>query len=89
MRITEVQVKPISDAGALKAIARVKFDDCFVINDMKIVLTQKGYIVAMPSRRLPDGTYLDVCHPLNKDMREILESAVMDAYREMEDGRAA
>lgn len=90
MHITEVQVRPLQKRdGSLKAIARVKFDDCFVVNDIKILLTEKGYMIAMPSRKLKDGGFSDICHPLNKDMRELLESKVMEAFRNAEDGRAA
>ena len=41
--------------------------------------------VAMPSRRTPDGEYRDIAHPINSDMRNMLESKVLAAYDAIED----
>ena len=39
----------------------------------------------MPSRRTPDGEYRDIAHPINSDMRNMLESKVLAAYDAIED----
>ena len=41
--------------------------------------------MAMPSRRTPDGEYRDIAHPINSEMRQILESRVLAAYDAIED----
>ncbi|MFQ6009361.1 MAG: septation protein SpoVG family protein, partial [Candidatus Zixiibacteriota bacterium] len=43
------------------------FDNAFVIRGMKVIKGSRGYFVAMPSRKRPDGTYQDVAHPVNSD----------------------
>ncbi len=51
MEITEVRItKPHRDNN-LKAFASVCFDDCFVVNDFKIIETENGFIVCMPSKK--------------------------------------
>jgi stage V sporulation protein G len=42
----------------------------------------KGYFVSMPSRRRPDGSHQDIAHPINSDMRKIIEQTVLDAYEQ-------
>jgi stage V sporulation protein G len=47
---------------------------------MKIISGNKGYFVSMPSRRRPDGTHQDVAHPVNNEMRRLIEEKVLAAY---------
>jgi len=36
--------------------------------------------VAMPSKKMKDGTYRDTAHPLNTGMRQMIESKVLEAF---------
>lgn len=67
----------------LKAFASVTFDDSFVVRNMKIVQgdKEKGLFLCMPSRKMADGTYKDMVHPVNQNFRSYLESHIMEAYR--------
>ncbi len=64
----------------MKAFATVTFDDCFAVRNMKIISSNKGLILCMPSRRLPDGTYQDVAHPVTAEFRKALEDKVLASY---------
>ena len=79
MEITEVRVI-IRNEARLKGFANVTFDNVFVVRGMKIIKGDSGYFVAMPSRRLPDGTYQDIAHPVTSDMRDLLEDRILNAY---------
>ncbi|MBU1318385.1 MAG: septation regulator SpoVG [Candidatus Zixiibacteriota bacterium] len=81
MEITEVRVT-LRDEDKLKAFANVTFDDAFVIRGLKIISGAKGFFVSMPSRRRPDGSHQDIAHPINSEMRRIIEQRVLDAYQE-------
>jgi stage V sporulation protein G len=80
VEITEVRVS-LRDEDRLKAFANVTFDNAFVIRGLKVIRGKDGYFVAMPSRKRPNGRYQDVAHPINPEMRERLETKVLDAYR--------
>ena len=55
MKITEVRIFPKEGADKkLRAFATITFDDCFVIRDIKSIEGNKGYFVAMPSRRVKE-----------------------------------
>ncbi len=83
MQVTGVKVFTVAkDDERLKAFATIIFDDCFIVRDLKIIDGTEGLFVAMPSKRRKDGQYKDVAHPLNNDMREIIESAVLVEYKE-------
>lgn len=81
LEITEIRVH-LRNEDKLKAFATVTFDNCFVVRSMKIIEGNKGLILCMPSRKMPDGTYKDVAHPINMDFRKRLEDRVLASYRE-------
>jgi len=81
LEITEIRVH-LRNEDKLKAFATVTFDDSFVVRNMKIIEGAKGLILCMPSRKMPDGTYKDVAHPVNVNFRKLLEDRVMACYRE-------
>ncbi|MCA9769741.1 septation regulator SpoVG [Candidatus Dependentiae bacterium] len=90
MKITEVKVYPAKDSGRLKAYATVVFDSSFIVRDLKVIEGNKGYFVSMPSRRRKDGTFRDIVHPLNSEMRKTIERVIVDEYkRVLEFGGAA
>ncbi len=83
MEITEVKVYPAKETGRLKAYATIVFDGSFIVRDLKIIEGNKGFFVSMPSRRRKDGTFRDIVHPLNSDMRKSIEELVIDEYKKV------
>jgi len=84
MEITEVRIFIRDNASKpedkLKAFATITFDNAFVVRGLRVVSGDKGLFVAMPSRKLPDGTRRDIAHPINAETRSILENKVLEAY---------
>jgi len=80
VKVTEVRVRTVEGQGKLRGFASVTFDDEFVVHDIRIVEGQNGLFVAMPGRKMPDGTFRDVCHPITSEMRETLTEAVLGEY---------
>jgi len=62
------------------AIASIVIDDAFVIHDLRVVNGDKGLFVAMPSRKLPNGDFRDICHPINTETRNRIQQAVLDQF---------
>jgi stage V sporulation protein G len=81
MEITDVKVIPVDDEK-LKAFVSIVFDQCFVVTDIKIIHGPKGLFVSMPSKKRKDGTFKDIAHPLNNQMRQYLEDKVLSVYRQ-------
>lgn len=80
MTITETRIRLIEGEGKLLAVASVTFDGCFVVHDIKIIDGQEGPFVAMPSRKIGDGEFRDVAHPIQQFMRDMIREAVFKAY---------
>ena len=85
MEITDIRVKKISSDSKMKAVVSVTFDDAFVVHDIKVIEGQDKLFTAMPSRKTPENEFKDIAHPINSQMREILEKAIIDKYNEIAD----
>lgn len=88
MNITEVRIFPKGEEK-LKAYAAITFDNVFVIHNLRIVKGEKGLMVCMPSRKMNDGTFKDIAHPITNEFRHDLEQRVLKAYEEALQGQAA
>lgn len=80
MEITEINLS-LRNEEKLKAFVNVTFDDQFVVRGMKVIKGSSGYFISMPSRKMPDGTYRDIAHPIKNEFREYVEEQILAEYR--------
>ena len=81
VEITDVRLRKIETEGKLRAYVSITFDDSFVVHDLRVIDGNKGMFVAMPSKRLPNGDHKDIAHPINTEIREKIQNAVLEVYR--------
>jgi stage V sporulation protein G len=86
MQITEVKVFPIQEEK-LKAFVSIVFDQCFMVNDIKIIQGKDGLFISMPSRKKKNGEFKDVAHPLNNETRRMIEDRVLLEYDRVREER--
>ncbi|WP_407928328.1 septation protein SpoVG family protein [Archaeoglobus neptunius] len=82
--ITEVRIYKAKGNGSVKAFASVSFDNEFVVKGLRVVEGERGLWVSMPSRKMKDGSFQDVFHPVSKEARDKIVEAVLKAYHEQE-----
>ena len=80
MQITDVRMRKVENAGKLKGVASVTFDDEFVVHDIKVIEGEKGLFIAMPSRKAADGEYRDIAHPINSETRDRIQKMILERY---------
>ena len=80
MNITDVRIRKLKNDGKMKAIVSVTFDDAFVVHDIKIIEGQNGLFVAMPSRKVAEGDYRDIAHPINSEARNLIQDRIFEEY---------
>ena len=83
MNITDVRIRKITTEGKMKAIVSITFNEEFVIHDIKVIEGQNGLLIAMPSRKTPDGEFKDIAHPINSATREKIQKAILDEYEKV------
>ena len=76
----DVSVRVIEPVKNLMGFASVKVNDCFVVENLKIVQGSKGLFLGMPSQPDGKGGYRDMAYPVTKEFREQLNTAVLQAY---------
>ena len=82
MGISSIIIRKLTNNDKLKAIVSVTFDEEFVVHDIKVIQGNNGLFIAMPSRKVLDGTYKDIVHPINSDFREQISAAILEKYAE-------
>lgn len=83
MNITDVRIRKTSDEGKMKAIVSITFDDEFVVHDIKIIEGQNGLFIAMPSRKMGEGDFRDIAHPLLSETRNKIRDAIFTEYEKV------
>ena len=85
MNITDVRIRKLNADGKMKAIVSLTFDDEFVVHDIKIIEGQNGLFIAMPSRKMGEGDFRDIAHPLNSKTRNRIKDTIFAEYEKMSD----
>lgn len=85
MKVTDVRLRKIQTDSRMKALVSITLDEAFVIHDLRVIEGNSGLFVAMPSKRTPDGEFRDIAHPINSDMRQEIQDAVMKVYDETDE----
>ncbi len=89
MQITDVRIRKVNDEGKMRAIVSVTFDDEFVVHDIKVIEGQNGLFIAMPSRKMGEGDFRDIAHPLTSETRNRIKEAIFEEYHKVLEAREA
>lgn len=84
-----VTVTPYEREGSnIRGLARVYFDDSFIVNNVSILQGKEKLFVAMPSYKTKQvdekgkAVYQDVCYPVTKEFREKLYAEIVSQYEQ-------
>jgi len=83
MNITDVRIRKVTDDSKMKAIVSITFDDEFVVHDIKIIDGQNGLFIAMPSRKMNEGDFRDIAHPILSETRNKIKDAIFAEYEKL------
>lgn len=85
MLITNVQIRSTNTDTRLEAVVSLTFDDMLVLHDIKVISSDEGYFLAMPSRKVPNDVFRDIAHPITKDVRAAFERIIIKAFERMKE----
>lgn len=85
MKLTKISIKKIEGKEKLIGIADVVIDGCFAIHGIKIVDGKQGMFLSFPSKKLPNGEFVDICHPINQEIRDMFTAEVIKEYNALDD----
>lgn len=78
----DVKIGSIMPSGAIRATASVNLNDCFAIRGIRLLESEKGMYIGMPSYKAGNGEYKDICFPITAEFRKQLQEAVIEAYEQ-------
>lgn len=87
MEITAVRIRRVNGDRRIRASASITLDGSFVVHDLRVIDGPNGLFVSMPARRTSRGDYRDIAHPITSEAREVIEEAVLQAYRDWADSK--
>ena len=76
----DVKINTLRTDGPVLANASVNLNGCFAIRGVKVIDSEKGPFVSMPSRQVK-GEYRDVCFPCTKEFKQAFDQTVLEAYQ--------
>ena len=86
----DISVRVIEPVKNLMGFASVKFNDCFVVENLKIVQGSKGLFVGMPSQPDGKGGYRDMAYPVKlEQMAERGSAGRASISEQLKAGKAA
>lgn len=81
MMITSFNVKKSSKENSLIAYGAIVFDGAFAVHDIKIIEKEDKIFIAMPSRKLKNDSFIDICHPITSKARELIEGILIEGAK--------
>ena len=81
MKVTKVSVqKEEKENSRVKGYAIIELDGVLKINGIRIIEGNSRMYAAMPNRKISDDKYIDYVYPVNKELREEIERAILEEY---------
>lgn len=81
MKIRDLKIKLVEKKENSRLLAYAEFIiEDFRIREVRIIQGDTKKFVAMPSRKVDNQKYIDICHPINSECRKQLEEIILEKY---------
>ena len=84
LEVTDVKIYPFDTTGVggnVKAVATIRINDILEIKDIKILYSNKGYFIQMPTRKSRTGEFIPIVNPLSKELYLHIRRKILDEYK--------
>src|SRR6266481_101092 len=85
MQITEVKIRPANDE-LVKGYVDIVFDNCFMVEEIRVVKGPTGLFVSFPAKPQRDGTHRQLAYPANAQTRMMIQQVILAEYEKIVDG---
>ena len=81
MEVTAVKIqKEEKENSRVKGYAVIELDGVLKINGIRIIEGNYRIFAEMPNRKIGEDKYVDYVYPINKELREKIETAILEEY---------
>lgn len=84
LEVTDVKIYPFDTTGIggnIKAVATIRINDILEIKDIKIIYSNRGYFIQMPSKKSRSGEFVAIVNPIDKELYLHIRRKVLDEYK--------
>lgn len=82
MKVTDIKIR-LKDEKKVKAIVEVTLDNQLIIHGIRLVQTDKAFVITMPHFKGKGDKYLDLVHPANANFRKYMTDEIVTKYQEL------
>ena len=79
-QVEVVRLNRLDGDGPIKAFCDIALFGSLILKGFKVVDGKNGTFVGMPSERGKDGQWYNTIYLLNRDMKQVIENTVLEAY---------
>lgn len=82
--ITDIRIFPVNNKKSnCCAMVSVTLANVFCISGIKIMDGSKGLFVAMPSAKNKKDEWHDICYPITKKFRKVMNDSILNAFESL------
>mgnify|MGYP002765424413 CR=1 FL=1 len=82
--ISNIRIYPIHNKKSnCCAMVSVTLANVFYISGIKIMDGSKGLFVAMPSAKNKKDEWHDICYPITKEFRKVMNDSILNAFESL------
>ena len=82
MQITEITIHPIKE-GLVRAYVNIVFDDCFMVEEIRVIEGPGGLFVSFPAESQSDDSYMELAYPADDETRQMIQGIILAEYRKV------
>jgi stage V sporulation protein G len=82
MEITEITIRPTNE-GLARAYVDIVFDNCLMIEEIRIVKGPTGLFVSFPAKKQRDGSHRQLAYPANAETRMMFQRVILAEYEKL------
>src|SRR5215467_15679672 len=82
MQITEITIHPIKES-LVRAYVNIVFDDCFMVEEIRVIEGPRGLFVSFPAKRQMDDSYMELAYPADDETRQMIQGVILAKYRKV------
>lgn len=82
--ISDIRIFPVNNKKSnCCAMVSVTLANVFCISGIKIMDGSKGLFVSMPSNKDKKGEWHDICFPVTKEFRKVMNDSILNAFESL------
>jgi stage V sporulation protein G len=82
MQITEITIHPTNE-DLVGAYVTIVFDNCFAVDDIRVIKAHTGLFVSMPNKKQRDGTHRQLAYPADAETRMMIQQVILAEYEKI------